>query len=144
MRYFHTPGGQMRRRWLSRTLQKAAVSTSLATTRFASVEIKHSKMGCSTSRSTHAASTSRTRLSSLWLYSPCSAGTKTRPSATYTCLTYRQERGKLAICPRSSLGSQPSVQVDGSRAAGHFKSFLHQASSSSTLNSGRCLVTRCR
>ncbi|KAF2022863.1 hypothetical protein EK21DRAFT_95380 [Setomelanomma holmii] len=68
--------------------------TSLAMRKFGSSESKHSKMGYSTFGSTHAASISRTRLSSPTLSSPCSAGTKTRPSATYTYQTYQQKKTK--------------------------------------------------
>jgi hypothetical protein len=50
---------------------------SVATRRFASAENRHGMIVCSTSGSTHAASISRTRLSSPRLSDLCFAGTKT-------------------------------------------------------------------
>jgi hypothetical protein len=70
-------------------LKQAMARTNLVTGRYASVANKHSKMVCGTSGLTHAALTSRTRLSSLRLSSLCLDGTKTRLDAMYTYLTYR-------------------------------------------------------
>jgi hypothetical protein len=64
--------------------QSIAIGRSLATRRFVSVENKHSKMSCNTSRLIHAVLISQTRLSSPLLSSLCSASIVRPLNATYT------------------------------------------------------------
>jgi hypothetical protein len=100
-------------------------------------------MDCSTSGLIHAASTSKSDKAEL------SSAIQTMfhwyQNAT-KCYVYLSDvstkRGKLAVCPPSLLGIQPSGQVDGSRVPGRCKSFSHQAQLSCSLKSGRCLVIR--
>jgi len=111
-----------------------------ATTKSSSADNRPNVTGYTISGWILAASTNQITPSFRRLSFQCFAGTRMQRSATSFYQTSQQQSGKQAMKLRSTLGSQPFEQADGSPGAGPSKSFLPQLQSSSSPEMGSSLV----
>jgi hypothetical protein len=132
---FRTQGDKRVKRLHLKTWWKAQAEVKLVTRRSSSVGIKPLEMALNTSRWTAVASRNRATLSFPSLSTRCFAGTSAPKSATCTCLTSRQGRGRgrEEIKTRRAYGKRLFEEVDGSPAVGRFRSPLLQCQSNSSL-----------
>src|SRR5947207_13159190 len=114
MLFSHTDGKMMNRRSLLKIWTKVWAKARLDIRRLNSAVSKRERMVYDTSGWTVVASRNRATLSFRSHSTPCFAGTIALRSATFTCLTSLQRRGKEGLRTRKIHGKKHSGQVNGS------------------------------